>query len=171
MRERPRAFTLVEILIALCIGVLAFYPIIQLFQTGIRDSMHATNWTQGRELAKSYTDNVLAQKFDNLPSGGGSWTAPFSVGEAANPIRFPRVDVIKGVTFKTTCQIFNLVPSLGTYSVNRAGYETADHLKLKNVLKAVIVKTSWKGVGKDLEYWVLTFKSNLFQGVGTVFER
>jgi len=168
---RRRGFTLVEILIALLIGVVAFYPIIQLFQSGIKDSMHATNWTQGRELAKSYTDSILSQKYDDLPHGGGSWTASFVVGSAANPLRFPKSDVIKGVQFKTTCQIFDLVPTFGNYSINRAGTETIDHLKLKNVLKGVIVKTTWKGVGKDLEYWVLTFKTNLFQGTNTVFER
>ncbi len=155
--RRHSGITLVEVMAALIIGVLAFYPVIGIFQAGIKDSLHSSAWTQARELAKSHMDEILALPFINIKSGNNN------VEKDSSKI-FPKTETIKGVKFETSCVVHDLVPLCGTYKVNTVGTELIRHYCISGKLKGVTVTVKWQGVGKTLDYSLLTFKADLYEG-------
>lgn len=169
--RRTAAMSLVEVLIALTVGVVAFFPILSLFQSGVRDSLYATAWTQAREFAKSYIDRVCSLNFDELADTG---TAPLTIDGIPN--YFPKQDDVKGVIFYTDCKIESITPTFDYRTVNRARQvipapPAAPYSKqIQNKLKKITVTVKWKGMGSNngnavmLEYKLSTLKADLYKG-------
>ncbi|HOT75802.1 MAG TPA: hypothetical protein PK467_08455 [Candidatus Wallbacteria bacterium] len=153
-----RAMSLVEILIALIIGATAFFPIIKLFQEGIKDSLHSSSWTQAREVAKNNIDIVLALPFGNIARGDNLITDKNSAA------LFPRVEKIKGVDYTVTCKVHDLVPLCSIYTSNRSGGGVTNHYCISSKLKGITITVKWQGVGRELDYSLVTFKSDLTEG-------
>jgi len=156
-----RAVSLVEILIALIIGATAFFPIIKLFQQGIKDSIHSTSWTQAREIAKNHLDAVLMLPFQNIIKGNNL------ILDKGNVKMFPRTETIKGADFKTECVVHDLTPLCSVYKANRAGGGLLNHYCISGKLKAVTITVKWKGVGRELDYSLVSFKADLSEGTKT----
>lgn len=156
--RKNRAISLVEILIALIIGATAFFPIIKLFQEGIKDSMHSSAWTQAREVAKNNLDTVLALPFANIARGDN-----LIIGKNSAAM-FPRVEKVKGIDFTVSCKVHDLVPLCSIYRSNRTGGGVTSHYCISSKLKGITITVKWQGVGKQLEYSLVTFKSDLTEG-------
>jgi hypothetical protein len=153
-----RAMSLVEILIALIIGATAFFPIIKLFQQGIKDSLHSSSWTQAREVAKNNIDIVLALPFANIARGDNL------IVDKNSSVMFPHTEKIKGVDFIVSCKVHDLVPLCSIYRSNRTGGGVTNHYCISSKLKGITVTVKWQGVGKQLDYSLVTFKSDLTEG-------
>jgi len=163
--------SLVEVLIALTVGVVAFFPILSLFQSGVRDSLYATAWTQAREYAKGYMDRVCALNFDELVDTG---TGTLTIDGIPN--YFPKQDNAKTVIYYTDCKIESVTPTFEFRTVNRARQVIPAppalpySKQILNKLKKITVTVKWKGMGNVngaaimLEYKLSTLKADLFKG-------
>jgi len=156
-----RAMSLIEILVAMTIGAAAFFPIIKLFQEGIKDSLHSSSWTQAREVAKNNMDIVLALSFDNIARGDN-----LIVDKNSAPL-FPRTEKVKGIDFIVECKVHDLVPLCGIYRSTRSGGGVTNHYCISSKLKGITITVKWQGVGKQLDYSLVTFKSDLSEGTKT----
>ncbi|HNY11957.1 MAG TPA: hypothetical protein PKK26_10240 [Candidatus Wallbacteria bacterium] len=169
--RRRAAVSLVEVLIALTVGVVAFFPILSLFQSGVKDSLYATSWTQAREFAKGYMDRVCAMNFDELTDTG---VAPLKVDGIPN--YFPKQDNVRGTIFYTDCNIESVTPAFEYRTVNRARQlipappAPPYSKQILNKLKKITVTVKWKGMGNNqgaavmLEYKLATLKADLYKG-------
>ncbi len=156
-----RAMSLIEILIAMIIGVTAFFPIIKLFQEGIKDSLHSSAWTQAREVAKNNMDIVLALPFNNIVRGDNL------IVDKNSSSMYPRTEKVKGVDFVVDCKVHDLVPLCGIYRSTRSGGGVTTHYCISSKLKGITITVKWQGVGKMLDYSLVTFKSDLSEGTKT----
>ena len=156
-----RAMSLIEILIAMVIGVTAFFPIIKLFQEGIKDSLHSSAWTQAREVAKNNIDTVLALPFNNIVRGDNL------IVDKNSSAMYPRTEKVKGVDFIVDCKVHDLVPLCGIYRSTRSGGGVMTHYCISSKLKGITITVKWQGIGKQLDYSLLTFKSDLSEGTKT----
>ncbi len=161
LKPGRRAMSLIEILIALIIGVTAFFPIIKLFQEGIKDSLHSSTWTQAREVAKNNLDAILALPFENIIRGDNLVT------DNNSAVLFPHTEKIKGVDFIVNCKVYDLVPLCGIYRSTRSGGGVTNHYCISSKLKGISVTVKWQGIGKQLDYSLVTFKSDLRDGTTT----
>jgi prepilin-type N-terminal cleavage/methylation domain-containing protein len=100
-RQNRRGFSMVEMLVALTVGAMAFFPIITMLQTGLRTTIHQSYWSQARDLAVKNMDEVLALRYDDIKEGVNQISAVSS---------FPRSFTIKNVNFNVSVSVRSLSP-------------------------------------------------------------
>lgn len=158
-RLSRRGFSLVEILVALSIGAFAFFPILSMFQSGLRLTVQQSYWAQARQIAEKNMDEILALPFPDIPAGTNN--------VKVNGQPFPRRVEIKNTPYKVDVQVAVKSPTF-TYRMRNLVGEVIPPMgrppreyEAKDEVKEIRVTVSWKGVGATLEFPLVTCKADL----------
>ncbi len=158
-RPRRAGFSLVEVLVALSVGAIAFFPIISMFQSGLRLNVQQSYWVQARQIAEKNMDEILALPFPDV-------TAGVNMVKVAGQ-SFPRRFEIKGTAYDVHVTVTTLSPEF-TYRMRNLMGDVHPPLGrpprefvAKDELKEIRLVVSWKGVNARLEFPLVTYKADL----------
>lgn len=154
-----RGFSLVEILVALSIGAFAFFPILSMFQSGLRLNVQQSYWAQARQIAEKNMDEILALPYPQVAAGKNALKV------AGQP--FPRRAEVKGTVYRVDVEVVTRSP-LFTYRMRNLVGDVippldrpAREFEAKDELKEIRLVVSWQGVGATLEFPLITCKADL----------
>lgn len=143
-------FSLVEVLVALSIGAVAFFPIITMLQQGLRTNIRQSYWSQARDLAVKNMEEVLALPYDAILDGANQVNPPGG--------GFPRNVAIKNVSYRVTVSVRTLSPKY-TYRMRNLRGQVVPPMSLppseytaEKELKEVLVDVSWSPEGKKKDF-------------------
>ena len=151
--------SLVEIVIALSVAAVAFFPIITMMRTGLSTNMSQANYVQASELAQNAMDEIMALKFADIAEGKNNITY--------NGITYPRRIIKRRAKFDIDVEVKSIPPVFTYREKNLVGDIIPPMSKLpseyvaKDELKEIEVVVKWRGVGKELEFSLKSYRADL----------
>lgn len=156
-RRQRRGFSLVEVLVALSIGAVAFFPIITMLQQGLKTNIRQSFWSQARDLGVKNIEEVMALPFEQIGDGSNNI-------KDVNP-PFPRYVSIKNVSYSITIEVKTLSPKY-TYRMRNLRGDVLPPLFLPpkeyiaaNEIKEVTVTVGWSPTGTRRDYITFPLRS------------
>lgn len=152
-----RAFTLIEILIAIGIVAMAFVPILNMYTGSMRDSLRLSEYAHARELAAKTMDELLAMEYEDLPEGSAI-TRP-------DGYKLPRTETKRSTEFKISVLISDRKPEFSVRHVNLAGFVgPPQRIRSPDAeLKNIEVRVEWMGVGSAQSFTLQALKADLYR--------
>ena len=153
--------SLVEILIALSVASIAFFPIMNVMRTGLKTNLVQSNYVQASELAQNCMDEILSLHYPDVKIGKNNITY--------NSITYPRTISKKRVKFKIDAEIKLISPQFTFRRKNLIGDITpplnkpAEKYVAKDELKEINISVHWKGVSKVVEFKLRSYKASLYE--------